>query len=56
MSAFAPDPAAAEPAAEEEEPPVEEDPFAEDELEEDTEATRVLNLDELQFGPNYKRD
>lgn len=31
------------------------DPFAEEELE-DAEATRVLNLDELQFGPNYKKD
>lgn len=35
-----------------------EDPFAEDELpsSEDMEATRVLNLDDLQFGRNYSRD
>lgn len=32
-----------------------EDPFAEDELE-DTEATRTINLDDLQFGPNYTKD
>lgn len=31
------------------------DPFAEEDLE-DADATRVLNLDELQFGPNYKKD
>ena len=31
------------------------DPFA-DELEEDPEATRVLNLDDLQFGRNYTRE
>lgn len=53
LSAFAP----AEP--EEDEAPddlrMEDDPFAEEEFE-DTEATRVLNLDELQFGPNYKKD
>ena len=33
----------------------EEDPFAEDELE-DASDTRVLNLDDLQFGPNYMKD
>ena len=33
----------------------EEDPFAEDELE-DTAETRILNLDDLQFGPNYTKD
>ncbi len=32
-----------------------EDPFAEDELE-DASDTRVLNLDDLQFGPNYMKD
>ena len=31
------------------------DPFAEEELE-DTEATRIINLDDLQFGPNYTKD
>jgi len=31
------------------------DPFAEDELE-DTADTRILNLDDLQFGPNYTKD
>ena len=42
-------------------PPAEEplwpegDPFAEDELE-DVSATKIMNLDELQFGPNYKKD
>lgn len=35
--------------------PPEEDPFAEDELE-DASDTRVLNLDDLQFGPNYMKD
>lgn len=53
LSAFAP-------AKEREEPPAvpEGDPFAEDALpaEEDMEATRVLNLDDLQFGRNYSRD
>lgn len=33
----------------------EEDPFAQTE-EEDTASTRVLNLDDLQFGSNYKRE
>jgi len=33
----------------------EQDPFAEDELE-DTEATRIINLDDLQFGPNYTKE
>ena len=31
------------------------DPFS-DELEEDPDATRVLNLDDLQFGRNYTRE
>ena len=31
------------------------DPFAEDELE-DSSATKIMNLDELQFGPNYTKD
>ncbi len=53
ISAFAPaGPAAGEP----EEEAAEGDPFAEDGLEEDTSATRVINLDELQFGPNYKKE
>ena len=47
ISAFAADPAV--PAG-----PVE-DPFAEDELEDDSD-TRIMKLDELQFGPNYKKD
>ena len=47
INAFAPDPAV--PAG-----PME-DPFAEDELEDDS-ATRIMKLDELQFGPNYKKD
>ena len=50
MSAFA----AAE-VAEEPEPEEDEDPFAEDELG-DAGDTRVLNLDDLQFGPNYTKD
>lgn len=53
LSAFAP----AKP--EEDEAPgglrMEDDPFAGEDLE-DAEVTRVLNLDELQFGPNYKKD
>lgn len=53
LSAFAP----AKP--EEDEAPgglrMEDDPFAEEDPG-DAEATRVLNLDELQFGPNYKKD
>lgn len=53
LSAFAP-------AREQEEPPAvpEGDPFAEDALpaEGDMEATRVLNLDDLQFGRNYSRE
>ena len=47
ISAFAADPAV--PAG-----PVE-DPFAEDELEDDSDP-RIMKLDELQFGPNYKKD
>lgn len=49
VSAFAPVsiPAAPESAAE--------DPFAEEEFEDDSD-TRVLNLDDLQFGPNYTKD
>ena len=38
---------------------MEEDPFAEEETapdETDTAATRVLNLDDLQFGRNYTRE
>lgn len=50
ISAFAPDaPAAGE------EPEEIGDPFAEEELE-DVSATKIMNLDELQFGPNYKKD
>ena len=52
ISAFAP----AGPAAGEPEEAAEGDPFAEDGLEEDASATRVINLDELQFGPNYKKE
>lgn len=66
MSAFAPAPEAAgkpkKPAQppRPQKPPVEgkskgADPFAEDELE-DVSDTRVLNLDDLQFGPNYTKD
>lgn len=62
ISAFAPAPPEPEdvPDMPEEEPDIEEgggdeDPFAEDELE-DTEATRIINLDDLQFGPNYTKD
>lgn len=61
ISAFVPVPEAATPAV----VPVssvslgeemaEGDPFAEDELE-DEEATRTINLDDLQFGPNYTKD
>ncbi len=47
INAFAPDPNL--PAG-----PME-DPFAEDELEDDSD-TRIMKLDELQFGPNYKKD
>lgn len=66
MSAFAPAPEAvgkpkkpAQPPRPQK-PPVEgkskgADPFAEDELE-DVSDTRVLNLDDLQFGPNYTKD
>ncbi|MDE7219177.1 MAG: DivIVA domain-containing protein [Oscillospiraceae bacterium] len=50
ISAFAP----AGPAAGAE-PEEADDPFAEDEPE-DVSATRIMNLDELQFGPNYKKD
>ena len=32
-----------------------EDPFAGDAFEDDSD-TRVLNLDDLQFGPNYTKD
>lgn len=51
LSAFAP-------AREQEEAVPDGDPFAEDALpaEEDMEATRVLNLDDLQFGRNYSRE
>lgn len=49
VSAFA-----AASAPEEPEGPAE-DPFAEEEFEDDSD-TRVLNLDDLQFGPNYTRD
>lgn len=49
MSAFAPSGVPAEP-----EGPAA-DPFAEEEFEDDSD-TRVLNLDDLQFGPNYTRD
>ena len=51
ISAFAP----ADPAAGAGPEPAEGDPFAEDELE-DVSATKIMNLDELQFGPNYKKD
>lgn len=47
VSAFAPAGAPAEPEAE--------DPFAEEEFD-DSSDTRVLNLDDLQFGPNYTKD
>jgi cell division initiation protein len=33
-----------------------EDPFADDGLDEELADTRVLNLDDLQFGPNYTKD
>ena len=49
MSAFA----AAD--LEEEKKPAGDDPFAEEELE-DASSTRIINLDDLQFGPNYTRD
>lgn len=49
VSAFAPASIPAEP-----ESPAE-DPFAEEEFEDDSD-TRVLNLDDLQFGPNYTKD
>ena len=51
LSAFAP-------AREQEEVVPDGDPFAEDALPagEDMEATRVLNLDDLQFGRNYSRE
>lgn len=68
MSAFAPAPEAARPGKPKkpappprpQKPPIEvkskeADPFAEDELE-DVSDTRVLNLDDLQFGPNYTKD
>lgn len=50
VSAFAP---AGVPAAEPEDGMA--DPFAEEEFE-DSSDTRVLNLDDLQFGPNYTKD
>lgn len=49
VSAFAPASVPKEPED------VEEDPFADEEFEDGSE-TRVLNLDDLQFGPNYTRD
>ena len=65
MSAFAPAPDVpvsrpAPKSVKPPQPPVEvkppmADPFAEDELE-DASDTRVLNLDDLQFGPNYTKD
>ena len=38
------------------EPQEEADPFAEPDGDEDSSATRVLNLDDLQFGRNYTRE
>jgi len=52
MSAFA---AADIQDAEEAEPAPDSDPFADDDLD-DTADTRILNLDDLQFGPNYTKD
>lgn len=49
VSAFAPASVPKEPED------AEEDPFADEEFEDGSE-TRVLNLDDLQFGPNYTRD
>ncbi len=58
LSAFAsveePEPSPA-PRSDPEPAEAEEDPFAEEDLE-DTEATRIINLDDLQFGPNYTKD
>lgn len=45
--------------SEESDAPVEEDPFEQPEepaADEDMESTRVLNLEDLQFGSNYKRE
>ena len=49
VSAFAPADVPAEPES------TAEDPFAEEEFEDESD-TRVLNLDDLQFGPNYTKD
>ena len=61
MAALAPvESAVPEPAEPPAEDPADElpqvDPFTDEFPEEDTEATRVLNLDDLQFGRNYTRE